>query len=159
MPIPTPTKWALAFALLALVEASTGDRLDVFQTCVDECAQKPCSLSLPLRLLRWSCASDCAYQCSHVVTSMSDSGELPRYHQFFGKWAFYRLFGIQEPFSVLFSLGNFWVHWRGLKMVERRIPDTNRMKPWLKAAAWIQMNTWLWSAVFHTRGMSLARPS
>lgn len=154
--VPTYALVALALALLGLVSASSGDRLELFRSCVNTCASEPCSLSLPLRLLRWTCASDCAYRCSHRVTDLSDAGEL-RYHQFFGKWAFWRLLGMQEPFSVLFSLGNLWVHWRGLQMLARRVPDSNRLKPWLKAAAWIQMNTWLWSSVFHTRGESCRR--
>lgn len=159
--VPTPTRTrsrALLYAvaalgLLGLAFASSGDRLEIFRTCTSNCEAEPCSLSLPLRLLGWSCASNCAYKCSHEVTNLSDSGQLG-YHQFFGKWAFWRMSGIQEPFSVLFSLGNLWVHWKGLKMLEKRVPDSNGLKPWLKAAAWIQMNTWLWSSVFHTRGES-----
>lgn len=153
---PTP-RWALtllALSLVGLVSASSGDRLEVFRSCVNACEGEPCHLSPILRVLGWSCASNCAYKCSHTVTNLSDSGQLPSYHQFFGKWAFWRVFGVQEPFSVLFSLGNLWVHWKGLKMLEKRVPDSNALKPWLKAAAWIQMNTWLWSSVFHTRGES-----
>lgn len=155
---PTP-RWALALlalSALGLVSASSGDRLEVFRSCVTSCESEPCSLSLLLRALGWSCASNCAYKCSHTVTDLSDGGQLG-YHQFFGKWAFCRVLGVQEPFSVLFSLGNLWVHWKGLKMLEKRVPDSNALKPWLKAAAWIQMNTWLWSSVFHTRGESFGR--
>lgn len=141
----------LALSLLGLAAASSGDRLIIFEDCTNACLERPCNLSPVLRLLGWTCAADCDYQCAHEVTDLSDRGEIG-YHQFFGKWAFWRLFGIQEPFSVLFSLGNLWIHWRGLKMLERKIPDSNKLKVWLKAAAWIQMNTWLWSSVFHTRG-------
>lgn len=156
--------WPLPCLLLALallgavsVSASSGDRLDVFRQCVSACAAQPCALLLPLRALRWTCASDCAYRCAHDVTALSDAGALPRHHQFFGKWAFHRVLGVQEPLSVLFSLGNLWAHVRGLRAVARAVGDGNALKPWLNAAAYIQINTWVWSAVFHTRGESPPR--
>jgi len=79
----------------------------------------------------------------------------PAYATVYGKWAFYRLGPIQEPFSVLMSIGNFWAHWQGFKEVRRRVSGDNKMKKWLIALAVIQMNTWIWSTVFHTRGTFL----
>jgi hypothetical protein len=77
-----------------------------------------------------------------------------RTHQFYGKWPFWRLGGIQEPASVAFSLGNAWVHYVGWRKVKMRVRDGMgvHLKGWILALAIVQMNTWFWSAVFHIRG-------
>ena len=70
----------------------------------------------------------------------------------YGKWPFYRLGPIQEPFSVFMSLGNLYVNLRGIAELRRRIREENKMRMWLEIAGWCQVNTWIWSTVFHTRG-------
>lgn len=50
------------------------------------------------------------------------------------------------------SIGNLWAHWQGIKEVRRRVRGENLLRRWLLALGVIQINTWLWSAVFHTRG-------
>jgi hypothetical protein len=144
--------------------ASSGDRHPVFQSCLQTCVNQQCGSDSPpldkvLRLLNWSCSSDCAYQCSHSVTSAFVS-EGERLHQFYGKWAFWRLAGIQEPASVMFSLGNGWVHYKGWKKARGRIKNGSgvNLKSWILGLALVQMNTWFWSAIFHTRGRSYRRP-
>ncbi|KAL7007861.1 hypothetical protein EMMF5_002508 [Cystobasidiomycetes sp. EMM_F5] len=76
--------------------------------------------------------------------------EIVQYH---GKWPFYRLMGIQEPFSVFFSLGNMYMHCRyGLTMA-RRLP-TNFPKPLSDIYQILPLagiNLWFWSSIFHTR--------
>lgn len=151
---------AICFA--SCVNASSGDRHPLFKKCVQNCASAVCDPSLPskglspmLRLFRWTCRDDCAYQCTHQVTSallQHPNAHERVHHQYYGKWAFWRLWGMQEPASVLFSLGNFWVHWNGWRKVKRRVNDSIGVKWWMLALAVVQMNTWFWSAVFHTRG-------
>ncbi|PAV23399.1 Per1 [Pyrrhoderma noxium] len=51
--------------------------------------------------------------------------------QYYGKWPFWRFMGMQEPSSVVFSMGNLF------------------MLLW----SVVSMNAWVWSAVFHTRDM------
>lgn len=58
---------------------------------------------------------------------------------------------MQEPASVVFSLGNGWIHYQAIRKIRRRVSDSNPLKPWLYALASIQLNTWLWSAIFHMR--------
>lgn len=70
----------------------------------------------------------------------------------YGKWPFYRLGPIQEPFSVLMSLGNLWINWRGVRTLRRRVRRENKLRKWLELAGWAQINTWIWSSVFHSRG-------
>ncbi|KAF7292478.1 Post-GPI attachment to proteins factor 3 [Mycena chlorophos] len=146
----------LLVALAGAVYASSGDRSPEFHGCVSRCRQRQCTppnvipLSLPLRLTHWTCEDNCNYSCMHDITSR-DKRLGDRVHQYFGKWPFWRLFGIQEPASVAFSLLNFWAHWRGLERVRREIPDGHPMKEYYIVWAFTGLNAWIWSAVFHTR--------
>lgn len=47
--------------------------------------------------------------------------------QFYGKWPFKRLFGIQEPASALFSFFNLLVHWNMLKKFRREVRNDSPM--------------------------------
>jgi hypothetical protein len=72
--------------------------------------------------------------------------------QFHGKWPFHRFAGMQEPLSVLFSLGNLAAHYYGLhRVVLPRLPAGYTMRPFYVALARLGMVTWFLSAVFHTR--------
>lgn len=147
------------FPLLLL--ASSGDRSKSFQDCLVDCYPSQCPQSLPLslRITLWTCEDDCAYRCSHVVTSAAEArifaqkgATTVRIQQFYGKWAFWRFFGIQEPASALFSLLNLRAHVKGWSLLKRRVPQTHPMRPYYIAWSFISMNAWIWSAVFHTRG-------
>ena len=72
----------------------------------------------------------------------------------YGKWPFYRLGPIQEPFSVLMSFGNLYVNIKGILELRRRVRSENLLRRWLELAGWAQINTWIWSIIFHTRGRS-----
>ena len=72
--------------------------------------------------------------------------------QFHGKWPFYRVLGMQEPFSVLFSLGNLAAHYDGLHTkVLPHIPASYSLRPFYVVLAYIGIVTWTFSALFHTR--------
>lgn len=47
--------------------------------------------------------------------------------QFYGKWPFIRLFGIQEPASVFFSFLNLFVHWRMIRKFRREVRHDSPM--------------------------------
>lgn len=152
--------WALlALTLVAVpAAASSGDRHSSFHLCSNLCEVSQCEphsplIPLYLRLFGWSCLDNCNYHCAHRLTNEADAGR-EYYHQFFGKWAFYRLGPIQEPLSVIASLGNLWVHYRGLQRVHKTVRPENNLRPWLESLAYIQINTWLWSTIFHARGKS-----
>lgn len=71
--------------------------------------------------------------------------------QFHGKWPFVRFLGFQEPASVIFSALNFYAHWRGLtKFRQHARPDSPLYMHW-HAFAFICLNAWTWSMVFHSR--------
>ncbi|EJD06237.1 Per1-like protein [Fomitiporia mediterranea MF3/22] len=140
--------------------ASAGDRSDLFQRCLAICKQRNCwsqtpiSLSLSLRLTRWTCADDCAYSCMHQITDSSTAYGQPVV-QYYGKWPFWRFLGMQEPASVLFSLLNFWVHLRGYRTVKMLVPDRHPMKPFMILWSAVNMNAWTWSTIFHVRDKPL----
>ena len=76
--------------------------------------------------------------------------------QFHGKWPFRRALGLQEPCSVLFSLGNLAAHYHGLhNRVLRHIPASYPLRWYYVALARVGMVTWLFSAVFHTRDFAV----
>lgn len=160
---PLTMKWSyvvsLAVVLLpVLVSASSGDRRPEFIGCVSHCAFSRCpnssarpAESLPLRLTRWTCLDECRYDCIHRLTT-DDQANGRHIHQYFGKWPFCRLGGIQEPASVLFSLFNMWVHIQGAKKIVHRLPHQHPMRLYYLIWSLTSINAWIWSSVFHTRG-------
>ncbi|ATY63545.1 Mn2+ homeostasis Per1 [Cordyceps militaris] len=152
--------WAAALLALVLfagaVTASVGDRLPEFKDCVQVCEAENCrdghQTPIPLhrRLLLWNCPAECDHTCQHIITAQRVAGGAPVV-QFHGKWPFRRLLGLQEPCSVLFSLGNLWAHWDGLRKVRARIPARYALRPWYVALAHVGVASWVASAVFHAR--------
>jgi post-GPI attachment to proteins factor 3 len=127
--------------------------------------QKPLqsvSLSLPFfaqiltppalhhKLLLWTCPSECDYTCQHIITSQRVASSLPIV-QFHGKWPFYRFLGMQEPFSVFFSLLNFLAHQNGLDNIKRAIPPTYPLRKYYVGLSYFGMVSWVFSMIFHTR--------
>ncbi len=138
-----------------MVLGSSGDRLPEYRNCVNECAgtcdQRP-PLSFFLRLTFWTCVDDCKYECQHTITDRAlQTGE--KIHQYHGKWPFYRLFGMQEPASVLFSIGNGYFHYKGATKFFKSVSPKYAYRPIIVVYAVASINTWVWSAVFHTRDL------
>jgi hypothetical protein len=162
----------LCLVLLALVAtgpgsfalASSGDRSDEFQRCLSKCTRQTCEsatagdgfrpihpLPLALRLTRWTCADECKYACMHALTDLAvESGV--RVQQYYGKWPFWRLAGMQEPASVAFSVANLLMHVLGADWLRRGVHPAHPMRPFYLTWAYLSINAWVWSAVFHTRG-------
>ncbi|XP_064456812.1 post-GPI attachment to proteins factor 3-like isoform X2 [Ornithodoros turicata] len=67
------------------------------------------------------------------------------------KWPFLRMYGIQEPASVLFSLLNGLSHvWMWRKFRAKVPPSAPNYLLW-NGQALLSINAWLWSAIFHAR--------
>ncbi|KAK9763503.1 hypothetical protein K7432_009746 [Basidiobolus ranarum] len=145
--------------LLALVSAKGGgDTEPQFVTCLEECNNTTClsppTLPLALRLTFWSCESNCKYTCMRDITEKTrEAGDTVV--QYYGKWPFVRALGMQEPASVTFSILNGWAHWRHWKLIKTEVPGDYFLKKFYYAFVIVGMNTWLWSAVFHTRDNSV----
>ncbi|KAI0505241.1 Per1-like protein [Xylaria bambusicola] len=58
---------------------------------------------------------------------------------------------MQEPFSVVFSLGNFLAHQTGLARLRERVPPSYPMRWYYELFAYFGMAAWVFSSIFHTR--------
>ncbi|KAJ2785105.1 hypothetical protein H4R18_000693 [Coemansia javaensis] len=156
--------WRAAAALLlavlaigAVVGASSGDRQPGFRACVRGCVERECTRGEPLpahlRLLRWTCESNCDYTCQRTETKQAQARGAP-VHQYHGKWPFVRVLGVQEPASVVFSVLNGLAHARSWPMVRARLAG-HPMRRWLGLFVVLGSWSWLCSALFHTRDFPL----
>lgn len=102
-------------------------------------------------MTRWTCTDDCKYACMHQITDR-DIARGVQVQQYYGKWPFWRLLGMQEPASVAFSLLNLAAHVTGGREIVSRIPDGHPMKNFYFTSVAISCAAWIFSAVFHTRG-------
>ncbi|CCX11513.1 Per1-like protein [Pyronema domesticum] len=136
--------------------ASRGDDLQEFKDCVSNCittncdSPTPTTIPLHLRLLLWTCPQECDYACQRLITSSRITSGLP-VEQFHGKWPFRRLLGVQEPFSVLFSILNGLAHYRGLQSLRSELPRKYPLMTYYTWFSYIGMICWFFSALFHTR--------
>jgi hypothetical protein len=89
------------------------------------------------------------------MQAITDNAELEglQVYQYFGKWPFYRFMGIQEPASVIFSIGNGLVHLCFFFKLRKEAPNSFFLKPFMLLYTVIGMNAWWWSTVFHSRDM------
>ncbi|KAI9830420.1 MAG: hypothetical protein M1826_004844 [Phylliscum demangeonii] len=114
------------------------------------------ALALHLRLLLWTCSSECDYTCQHIVTDQRRAqGAQPAVVQYHGKWPFHRFLGAQEPCSVLFSLFNLLAHRRGLAQIQAAIPKDYALLRYYRWVGYIGVASWTCSMIFHTRDFSL----
>ncbi|XP_010249649.1 PREDICTED: post-GPI attachment to proteins factor 3-like isoform X2 [Nelumbo nucifera] len=174
---------------LGVLNASAGDVDPQYRTCVDQCKKSGCigdacfascnsssggisitgqwSMKEPLylRWKQWDCQSDCRYHCMVEREKEREVlGARPvKYH---GKWPFRRIFGIQEPVSVVFSFFNLAMHFHGwlsfLILLYYKLPlrSQSRKTYYEYTGLWhiygfLAMNSWFWSAVFHSRDVDL----
>lgn len=141
-----------------LVVASTGDKSWTFNKCLKECHAANCSaegetvLQLPLHMVvfGWDCDGECKYLCMWKTVDgfQKDGSGVP---QFYGKWPFARLFGIQEPASALFSFFNGLSHLVMICYFNRRVSSSAPLYYVWHAYALIALNAWFWSVIFHIR--------
>lgn len=152
--MPTLPNSALLVATLAItfagkpIVASVGDRSPFFSNCAQECHKTECTGSVSAsasfgvqhsvlhieavfhELLGWSCQDHCAYYCMWLTVDQfyAQGWSVP---QFYGKWPFVRLLGVQEPASMVFSVLNLAAHWRGIAWFRKRVrPDSPMFNVW-----------------------------
>jgi hypothetical protein len=154
-------------SLLPFASSSYGDGSDVFQTCTQRCVELSCrvkdtlesspfDLDQPyyMRLLGWDCLNECRYECMwHTVEVFQQvyKYEVP---QFYGKWPFVRYLGMQEPLSVLASILNLAANYYMLRKMKRSYMSKEKQSPMRQVynfSGLVCMNTWVWSAIFHTK--------
>ncbi|KAH8910617.1 Per1-domain-containing protein [Coniochaeta sp. PMI_546] len=151
----------IVLLLASPAHASVGDRLPEFRECVEVCERENCGpdaehhTPIPFhhRLLLWTCPQECDHTCQGIITLRRTTASPPLpVVQFHGKWPFRRFLGMQEPFSVLCSLGNLWAHYNGLyNRIRPSLPASYPLRPWYELLAKVGMASWVFSAIFHTR--------
>lgn len=118
---------------------------------------------LYLKWKQWDCQSDCRYYCMlYREKERQTVGHGPvKYH---GKWPFKRVFGLQEPVSVFLSILNLAMHFHGwlsfFILVYYKLPLKQNRTYYEYTTLWhiyglLSLNSWLWSAVFHSRDVDL----
>ncbi|CAL8072846.1 unnamed protein product [Orchesella dallaii] len=138
------------------VRPSRGDRDYTFHNCLIKCKQSSCVgkdyIGQPdyLKYLSWDCDSECKYQCMWQTVHTFQMHNIP-IPQFFGKWPFIRLWGVQEPASTVFSLVNLLSHVFGIWHLRKNVPKDAPLIPLWYLFAAVCINGWVWSIVFHTR--------
>lgn len=71
------------------------------------------------------------------------------------QWPFSRFLFVQEPASAFASLLNGLASFVMLLRYKAAVPPTSPMYPTCVAFAWVSVNAWFWSTVFHTRDTAL----
>lgn len=134
--------------------AKTATRSSVRSFGKHDCGQELTVVAIHLRLLLWTCPSNCDYVCQHIVTDRRVSRDPPMLQpvlQYHGKWPFPRFLGMQEPCSVLFSLFNLLAHRDGLSKVREKISSDYPLRKYYVAFSYVGIASWVFSMVFHTR--------
>ncbi|KAF2687070.1 Mn2+ homeostasis protein Per1 [Lentithecium fluviatile CBS 122367] len=154
---------AVFFLLVTAAHASLGDRLPEFKECLKTCGEANCgddATHIPLhrRLLLWDCPAECDYSCQHIVTEQRLAREIPYMqpvYQFHGKWPFYRFMGMQEPFSVIFSLFNYLAHHWGMTQLREKVPASYPLRKYYMMMGYFGLASWAFSMIFHTRDFNI----
>lgn len=155
-------KWFLILAfqmfIITNIEGSIGDKSQFYNLCFEKCLDNNCDRdkkfkelpSLSLRLLFWSCTEDCSYRCTWKTVDyfISHGLKVPQFH---GKWPFIRLFGCQEPASVIFSILNFYAHITMYWKFKKKYGSTYPMFYIWTYFSLVCMHGWFWSFIFHAR--------
>ena len=156
--------WLLTFfsTWLHFAGGSKGDHSLPFQTCLRDCSrffanQSPLHREdflfyhpnkITFHLLQWNVFDECKYQCMHIcesARSQAPTWEGPL--QYFGKWPFIRVLGIQEFFSVLFSLAHLVAHRYGYAQTRRVAHSTSLYWGYFMASSL----AWISSVIFHCK--------
>ncbi|CAB3371893.1 Hypothetical predicted protein [Cloeon dipterum] len=140
-----------------------GDHSLIFQKCLAKCLKSNCSTENssdegktpavvePFYLqLFWSCKDECGYNCMwETVSTFEQRGwGVP---QFYGRWPFIRVLGLQEPASVVFSLLNLVANLAMLNKFQLKVPKFVPGYHLWTIHSWVCINAWFWSSVFHSR--------
>lgn len=143
------------------VYTSNGDYSSYYQSCLERYLEKNCSNDeklnrfenkqpFYLKLLGWNCIEECKYECMWKTVEYFQklNYQVP---QFYGKWPFIRILGIQEPISTLASILHFIINIYMLKRLKKEISSKAKLKYLWIGFNYMNLITWFWSTVFHTR--------
>ncbi|KAK4808740.1 hypothetical protein QYF61_023208 [Mycteria americana] len=147
---------------------SQGDREPLYRECLGRCERQNCSGAalrhfrarqpLYMGLTGWTCRDDCKYECMWLTVRFYVQGG-HRVPQFHGKWPFSRFLFFQEPASAFASFLNGLASFVMLLRYKAAVPPASPMYPTCVAFAWVSLNAWFWSTVFHTRDTAVTEVS
>ncbi|KAL2295285.1 hypothetical protein Nmel_018448 [Mimus melanotis] len=133
---------------------------------------------LYMGLTGWTCRDECKYECMWLTVRLYQQGG-HRVPQFHGKvsggswggwgrgpavpadppvpsqWPFSRFLFFQEPASAFASFLNGLASLVMLLRYRAAVPPAAPTYPTCVAFAWVSLNAWFWSTVFHTRDTAL----
>ena len=104
-------------------------------------------------LLSWNDEDDCKYYCMFWITHIRREFNLPTL-KYYGHWPYVRVFGIQEPASMLFSIMNTIPHILSLLFSSYYYPIYSSdyvMKLWLQLYTCVAINAWVAASLYHYR--------
>lgn len=148
--------------IIGIGRASRGDQDPDYQSCLSTCTttrlcsspSSPSRLPLTLRLLGWTCHSNCQYDCMWYIVNRNRSMGWMVW-QYHGKWPFVRVLGFQEAASVVGSVGNAWAHLVGWRMLQRALGEVGMAKlylaPYYRVYFYSSILAWISACLFHTR--------
>lgn len=145
--------------ILAIALASSGDEQEVYWDCLEGCLKDRAhhlkqGQSLWMSVLGWDGPSHCRYECMWQVESINRAmGIAPQ--QYDGKWPFVRIWGLQEPASVFFSLLNLLAHIYGYRRIFLHGLGKLRRRWFMSRQILLfyltSLLAWTASAIFHSR--------
>ncbi|XP_054165373.1 post-GPI attachment to proteins factor 3-like [Oppia nitens] len=158
------------------VWGSLGDRLPYYNRCLYDCIDRNCTTDDQLRVfadsqpnymawIGWDCRQECQHQCQWRTIDQWLGSPLYNGHrlpQFYGKWTFYRLFGIEEPASMICSVLNLVTNLYGWNQYRKSVANNDGGgggDPHFTiqtVQAFLAVNAWFWSTIFHTRQTSIS---
>eukprot|EP01041_Mallomonas_annulata_P008311 gene8311-17107_t len=105
-------KIIIVTSLIYVIQSSSGDDDYNFRLCVFNCINDNCQLHKSQQqgfFNIWSCEENCDYSCMRDISESRIRNGRSLY-KYYGHWPFKRIFELQEPASVFFSLGHVEYH-------------------------------------------------
>lgn len=124
-----------------------------YKRCVKDCNNHcdKVEISSYMKLLLWDCDSECKYNCMQDISQKLHE----QYNvvlKFYGHWPYLRLFGLQEPASVIFSLGNALPHIHNIAYNRKDYLKTGApFGKYILIYSVVSLLAWFASAFFHAR--------
>lgn len=145
---------------ITLTYSSPGDNDPFYVSCVESCKSSNCTKDgkgfkedkqpFILKMTLWYCNHECKHECMWKTVKIFNE-RFRKTPQFYGKWPFIRILGMQEPASVVFSLLNAFVHIKMMRKFRAKVKPGSPLF-WLWHLFFVVcLHAWLWSAIFHYR--------
>ncbi|KAI5956371.1 hypothetical protein KGF54_000846 [Candida jiufengensis] len=147
----------VVISLITLIYVHVQDNLSEFQDCLEQCTCD--NTPSQYKIWFWSCSSNCNYYCQQLVSDLRLKNGYSML-QFYGKWPFIVVFGIQEFFSTIFSMGNFIINYLNFKLIYKQYQINNDKEIKLIYFQYlillgVSMIGWIFSIIFHIKDLPI----